>query len=186
VELLDIQERRIIREYHRNSKEFTTCALGGVDGSVLIAGDQSSIAVWNTKNGVQKTQLRGHARKVNGIVVNPVNPLEFISYSYDHSLIVWHISNQETSRKRTHSQSNGHAGDARLEKLKDYLQELERQFNKQQESNQQQLTELAQGFESELRRQAQQNEEYLTAALDDQMNHVLQLFSKVLVCLVES
>jgi WD40 repeat protein len=56
--------------------------------SIYVLSSVESIVLWNRETGVMWKTLEKHSKFVNGIVVHPSNPLQFVSYSSDGSLIV--------------------------------------------------------------------------------------------------
>jgi hypothetical protein len=57
--------------------------------------------------------IKGHRAPIAGILANPRNPREFVSYSHDHSFMVWQLL-KKPNRKRKAPEYSWDDADAEL------------------------------------------------------------------------
>jgi hypothetical protein len=63
-----------------------------VTDGYVIGGDGKDVVVWDKQSGNEVNCLAGHRDNTLGVTLHPGNPLEFVSFSEDHSFIVWRTS----------------------------------------------------------------------------------------------
>jgi WD40 repeat protein/serine/threonine protein kinase len=76
-------------------------SISGVDwnqsGDIAAGGSDGSVFVWNTTNGNQTAQLRGHTSRVRSVAWSPDNEL-LATGGTDNKVILWDVSRHEPVR----------------------------------------------------------------------------------------
>ncbi len=101
IELIDVQERSVVRRLHVDKGTVNALAFS-VDGKTLAAGAGEpnvggEIDVWNIADGARTHHLEGHRDSVYCISFAP-DAKSLASGSYDNSIILWDLSSDKPIR----------------------------------------------------------------------------------------
>ncbi|KAI7902312.1 WD40-repeat-containing domain protein [Cokeromyces recurvatus] len=90
--LWDLDEREIVHKYS-GQKQITyiiRSTLGGHNESFVISGSEDNhVYIWSRDHGTLLEELEGHENTVNCVSWCPIEPMQFVSASDDHTIRVW-------------------------------------------------------------------------------------------------
>jgi WD40 repeat protein len=101
MDLWDLHTQELVQQYPRHTKDPKDCTglllqLHGADG--VVGASDKDVLIWQRHVPDKPYHLKGHTGVVYGILVNPTNSDEFVSYSLDGSFIVWRWSLKEKDK----------------------------------------------------------------------------------------
>ncbi|KAI9486760.1 MAG: WD40-repeat-containing domain protein [Benjaminiella poitrasii] len=92
VHLWDLEEREMIHKYS-GQKQITyiiRSTLGGHNESFVISGSEDNhVYIWSRDHETLLEELEGHENTVNCVSWCPIEPMQFVSASDDHTIRVW-------------------------------------------------------------------------------------------------
>ncbi|KAI8371809.1 WD40-repeat-containing domain protein [Blakeslea trispora] len=90
--LWDLDEQQIVHKY-TGQKQITyiiRSTLGGPNESFILSGSEDNrVYIWSRDNETLLEELEGHENTVNCVSWCPVEPMQFVSASDDHTIRVW-------------------------------------------------------------------------------------------------
>jgi hypothetical protein len=150
VEMWNVHTDTIVRGFKRGNKnkQWTKAAVVGRHGEYVVAGDNDRVLIWNKETGDYMNKFSGHKDRVRGVSANPINPLEFVSFSEDKSFIVWTLAMDERVPGFISNEPEKSVAQ-QMEALRKEIQSIKDMLQKQNNAFDQQLAAAVNAFDEQ-------------------------------------